>query len=181
MAGHQHKTYTLSRRAFFRGMRLAPVLFLPAPIRTWASHSGLSEPTGDRSPGFPFADLRLTPRYPAKSPLDDIFRLVVPGSDEFVTEKYAFEIMRFLDEWSESLKCAPPALEVLAQFLGDSLESTPLVPEQETARRSGGGIEVLRRRFAKDFVSGREQFLQQMKRYLAPLSRLETVELQITG
>ena len=63
----------------------------------------------DRS-SFPFADLRLTPHYPAKSPLDNVLLKVVPGADEYLTEKYAFEIMQLLGEWSLALKTAPPAL-----------------------------------------------------------------------
>ena len=88
--------------------------------------------------------LRLTPRYPAKSPLDDVLRLVVPGSDEFVTEKYAFEIGRLLNDWSQALKAGPPALQVLATFLDPSLQATPLGSIQESKVRSGGGIEVTR-------------------------------------
>ena len=98
---------------------------------------------------FPFADFRLIPHYPAKSPLDDVLRLVLPGSDEFITEKYASEIMALLDEWSRGLRTTPPALNVLAKFLDASIEGTSLLPTQEIKLRSDNGIEIFRRRFAK--------------------------------
>ncbi len=71
-------------------MRWAPVFFVPAPLRALPFGSKFVAPPR-AIPFLPFADLRLTPHYPAKSPLDDVLRLVAPGSDEFVTEQYAFE------------------------------------------------------------------------------------------
>src|ERR1700757_2528387 len=99
----------ISRRTFLRGMRWAPTLFLPAPMRAFPFGAKFAAPPRALN-SFPFADYRLTPHYPTKSPLDDMLRLVAPGSDEFVTEKYAFEIGRLLDEWGQTLKTSPPAL-----------------------------------------------------------------------
>src|SRR5207245_1536246 len=130
---------------------------------------------------LPFADFRLTPHYPAKLPLDDLLRQVVPGGDEYVTEKYAFEIHQLLDEWGRGLKVATPALAVLGKFLDDSIEATPLLPTQENSVRLGRGLEVFRRRFATNFVSGRERFLHEIKTYLAQMSRVETAEFEIVG
>ncbi len=110
MARRKDEDHAFSRRTFLKQMRWAPVLFLPAPLYTSAFRPLLAETPGDRKPVFDFADFRVTPHYPAKSPLDDVLRKVIPGTDEYVTEKYAFEIMRLLDEWSRALKEAPPAL-----------------------------------------------------------------------
>src|SRR2546430_14393198 len=130
---------------------------------------------------LPFADSRLSPRYPAKSPLDDVLRQVVPGTDEYVAEKYAFEIMRLLNEWSRALKEAPPALSVLAEILSASIEGASLVPSQERTLRSGNGLEVQRRQFSAGVTARRERFLQEIKNYLAPIARVETAEFEITG
>ena len=157
------------------------MLFLPAPLHASPFRSFFREPAGDRTAGFPFADFRLTPHYPTKSPLDDILSRVVPGADEYVTEKYAFEIMGLLAAWSESLKAAPPALAVLAKFLDASIEATSLVPVQEKTLRSAYGMEVLRRKFPSSVIAGRERFLQEMKGYLAAISRVETAECEIVG
>jgi Flp pilus assembly protein TadD/peroxiredoxin len=141
----------------------------------------LAETSGDRASAFPFADFRLTPHYPEKSPLDDVLLLVIPGSDEYVTEKYAFEIMHLLSEWSESLRAAPPALAVAAEFLDPSIEATLLVPTQEKTLRAGNGMEVRRRQFSSKVIASRERFLEEIKTYLAPMSRVETAEFEIVG
>ena len=130
---------------------------------------------------FPLADFRLTPHYPAKSPLDDVLRHVIPGGDEYITEKYAFEIMRVLGEWSQGLKDASPALAILAKFLDASMEGTSLVVSEEKILRSGNGIELFRRKFAAEVVAGGNRFLEEIKTYLSPLSRVETAEFEIVG
>jgi len=181
MARRKDDNRVFSRRTFLRGMQCAPILFLPAPIRWLPLPSKPRDASRDRPADFPFADFRLTPHYPAKSPLEDVLARVVPGSDEYVTEKYAFEIMRHLTEWSEALKASPPALAVVAKFLDASIEATTLIPVQEKTLRSGNGIDVLRRRFSTEAVTGRERFLQEIHSYLAPLARLETAEFEIVG
>ena len=99
-------------------MRWAPVLFLPAPMLGSPFRSFVTAVRADQNPPLPFADFRLTPHYPAKSPLDDVLRLVLPGSDEYVLKKYAFEIMPLLNDWSRELRATPPDLTTLRQIPG---------------------------------------------------------------
>src|SRR5580693_5032013 len=117
MTRQRDKDDAFSRRTFLRRMRWAPVLLLPAPMHARAFRPLRAESPADCNATFNFADFRVTPHYPAKSPLDDILRKAVPGSDEFITEKYAVEIKRLLDEWSQALKAGSPAIGVLAKFL----------------------------------------------------------------
>jgi Flp pilus assembly protein TadD/peroxiredoxin len=180
IARRDREAIHVSRRTFLRGLQWAPVLFVPAPLHAWPFPPELRQPSGDPN-SFPFTDGRLTPHYPSKSPLDDVLRLVVPGGDEYATEKYALEIARLLAEWSEALREAPPSLSVAAKFLDASIEATPLVPSEEVTVRSGPGIEVFRRRFAGQVVPGRERFLDEIKTYLARMTRMATAELQIVG
>ena len=181
MARPKNEVHALSRRIFLKKMRWAPVLFLPAPIRAASFRPLLGETAGGRNAPFALADNHVSPRYPAKSPLDDLLRKVVPGADEYITEKYAFEIMRALDEWSRALKERAPALGVLTKFLDASVEAGSLAPIQQTALRSQEGIEIVRRQFSASIAPGRERFLQEMKAYLEAISRFETAEFQITG
>ncbi len=181
MARHKDENDVFSRRTFLRRFRWAPVVFLPAPVHALPFRSALPGLVQDETSSLPFADFRLTPHYPVKPPLDDLLRQVIPGADEYLTEKYALEIHQLLDEWGRGLKVATPALAVLGKFLDDSIEATPLLPTQENSVRSGRGLEVFRRRFATNFVSGRERFLHEIKTYLAQMSRVETAEFQIVG
>jgi len=98
-------------------MQWSPLLFLPAPMQAFRFPSIASEATESTAPAFSFADFRFKPHYPAKSPLDEVLSRVVPGTDEYVTEKYAFEIKGLLDEWSQGLRVASPALSEAAKLL----------------------------------------------------------------
>jgi Flp pilus assembly protein TadD/peroxiredoxin len=181
MARRKDEKHNIPRRTFLKGMRWAPVLFLPAPLCASPLRASFRLSGGERTLPFSLTDLRLTPRYPAKSPLDDVLRKVTPGEDEYVTEKQAFEIARLLDEWSQALRAAPPALGVLERLLDAAVQGSRLAQTQETEVRSGNGVEVLRRRFASGSVVGRERLLEEMKAYFAPWSRVETAEFEIVG
>src|SRR5580658_1270129 len=142
MARQRDKDHDFSRRTFLKQMRWAPVLLVPAPLYSSPFRRLIAGTPSNGNFAFDFADFRVTPHYPAKSPLDDVLRKVLPGTDEYVTEKYAFEIMRHLDEWSRALKAGSPALDVLAKVLDSSLEACSLVPIEQTAVRTGNGLEV---------------------------------------
>ena len=156
------------------------MLFLPAPLQAWPSRLFPETPRGGAS-SFPFSDFRITPHYPAKSPLDNVLLTVIPGADEYLAEKYAFEIMQVLGEWSQALRTAPPGLAVFAKFLDASIAANSLLPTRESPRRSGSGIDILNRRFSRDVSPDRDRFLREMQNYLAPIVRLETAEFEIVG
>jgi tetratricopeptide (TPR) repeat protein len=181
MARRKDQDHAFPRRTFLGRMRWAPLLFLPAPLQERAFRSLLPETPGGGNPALDFADLRVRPHYPTSSPLDEVLGKVTPGTDAFVTEKYAFEILRLLEEWSRSLKSGPPASRVLAKFLDASLEACSLVPSQQVSLRSRDGIDVFRKTFATDVVLGRERFLEEMERYLVAMPRLDTAAFEITG
>ena len=179
-APHKREGRTLSRRSFLRGMRWTPLLFLPAPFYASPIFPLLPEAQRGQSV-FPLADHRLIPHYPAQSPLEDVLRRVAPGTDEYITEKYASEIGSLLNAWSRELRQAAPALSALAKFVMPSLEATLLASPQSTTLRLDGGIEVLRRQFAGGLVPGRDRFFRSLEIYFAPISKVVTAEFQIVG
>src|ERR1700730_10816723 len=136
----KQEKFNSSRRTFLQGMRYAPVLFVPAPIQGLLFPPAAIKALVD--PSLSLADFRLTPHYPALSPLDDVLRLVTPGSDEFVTEKYAFEIMSLVSEWSRALRASSPALHVLASFLDVSAQAAFQLATQQIKLRFDYGIDV---------------------------------------
>ena len=181
IAPPKRESRTFSRRSFLKGMRWTPLLFLPAPFYASAL-SPLprgSQPRQDSA--FPLADHRLIPHYPSQSPLEDVLRRVVPGTDEYLTEKYAFEIGSLLDAWSQKLREAAPALSVLAGFVTPSMQAISLTSFQATTLRSDGGIEIARRRFAGDLIPGRDRFFRGLETYFAQMRKVVTAEFQIVG
>src|SRR5271155_5148098 len=156
MPRHKNEKQLPSRRAVLKSMGLAPLLLRPAPF---AGYSFIFCPpygVPNRNAGLPFSDVRLTPHYPVASPLEDVLRLVAPGSDEYITEKYAWEIESLLKQWGRALKASVRDLAVLAKSLDPSIEASPLVPANEITLRTGMGISTTRRLFNGKVVSGRE-------------------------
>src|SRR5271169_4978237 len=128
MSRHKNENHLLSRRTLLKGMGLAPLLLRPAPFYGAPFLFGSPTVFPNQNSAFPFSDIRLTPHYPARSPLEDVLRLVAPGSDEYVTEKYAAEIEALLQKWSLALKASARDHSILAMLLDPSVEVTVLVP-----------------------------------------------------
>ncbi len=181
MSRHKNEDPLLTRRSLLKTMGLAPLVLRPATFRGSSLLFGPHSSLRYEKSAFPFSEVRLTPRYPAKSPLEDVLSRVAPGSDEYVTEKYAFEIGTLLQQWSEALRASVLDLAIVAKSLDPAIEATALVPEKELTLRSGNGIDCLRRRFAGKVVSGRERFLEDLRLWLGPVSRVETAEFEITS
>jgi tetratricopeptide (TPR) repeat protein len=181
MSCRKDGSHLLTRREVLKGMALAPVGFRVAPLFAGPLPPGFPNVGMDPQSGIPFADLRLTPRYPAKPPLADIMALVTPGSDGYITEKYADEIGSLLKKWSDALKVSPAGLTVLAESLDESIEASTLVPAAETVLRSTYGIGTARRQFAPDLARGRERFVENLRSWLAAPLQIETAEFEIFG
>src|SRR5579859_104776 len=154
MSHHRTGSQKLSRREVLKNLGLAPLILRQGSLGA----SFLFDPPASFSnqhASFSFADLRLTPHYPVKSPLADVLALVVPGSDEYVSEKYASEIDATLKQWSAALQQSVSDLSVLATFLDPSIQASSLADAAETPLRSGYGIDAVRRQFRAGLVQGR--------------------------
>lgn len=168
-----------TRRAFLKSMGLAPTAFRPAPL--FGSFPFLERtllPSESR-PAFPFTDVRLAPNYPVKSPLADVLGRVPPGSDEYITEKYAVEIESILNQWGQALLRSPNDYRALADFLDPSIQAAPLIASKTTKIRSSFGIEIERREYGARVVSGRDPLLDSLGAWIDPASRVKTAEFEI--
>ena len=181
MTHYQSENLLFSRRRLLKSLSVAPMLFHPTPFFASSFLSSRSKTFPSSDSNFSFADIRLTPHYPAKSPLEDILRLVAPGSDEYITEKYAFEIGVQLNEWKRALKASAQDLSSLTRSLDSSIEASSLVPVEKKTLRSGQGIEVVRRRFGNSVFAGRARFLREVQGWLGLVSLVETAEFEITS
>lgn len=169
----------LSRRRFLNGLRFTPLALLPAPLRLMPLRAEFA--TAWRASSLPFGDFRFVPHYPAKSPLEDVLRYVVPGTDGYSSEKHAYEIGEIFKKWGDALKGAPAALEGLTGFLDAAIQATNFGSAIEKALRSDFGIEIVKRSFGKSLAPGRERFLGAIKDYFARFRRLETADFEVVG
>jgi Flp pilus assembly protein TadD/peroxiredoxin len=179
MSGRSDELSKLSRRALLKSVGFAPLLLRSAPL--WGASILASPPprAPGSAPSFPYADIRFKPHYPTPSPLADVLRLVAPGSDEYVTEKYASEIEALLDGWGRSLKVSIPDRAEILKFLPTGIEASSLKPVKEIVLRSGFGIDATKRQFGPTSLRDREQFLHDLHSWLDGLSKVETAEFEI--
>jgi Flp pilus assembly protein TadD/peroxiredoxin len=173
------ESYFVSRREFFHTMRWTPCAFLPAPLGALVFPQATS--ANLFFPILPFSDFHFQPHYPSASPLDDVLALATPGADGFLSEKYAFELQRHLDAWSQRLRVEPPALGAAAEFVDLSIAANTFTQSEGIRQRSENGIETLIRRFAPNPVAGRERFLQELKRYFAGFQQIDTAHFEIVA
>ena len=177
----QRTVGSFTRREILKGMAFTPMAFRAATVFAGPLLSSFPSLRIDRQSGIHFADLRLTPSNPAKSPLAEITALVTPGSDGYATEKYADEIDSVLKKWSDALKASPSGLTALAVSLDESIEASTLVPSAETVLRSAHGVETVKRQFALDLARGRDRFIENLRSWLAAPLQIETAEFEIFG
>src|SRR5664279_4691231 len=104
MSSPIHESQPPTRRRFLKTMGLAPLLLRPAPFYASGFLFGPPDNISLGTHSFAYSDLRLTPNYPTRSPLEDVLRRVAPGTDEYITEKYAFEVEAILAQWSRALR-----------------------------------------------------------------------------
>jgi tetratricopeptide (TPR) repeat protein len=170
-----------TRRDVLKGMALLPAAFRAAPLFAGPLLTSFPSLRADRHLGIPLADLRLAPQYPARSPLTEIIALVTPGSDGYITEKYADEISSVLMKWSDSLRKSPSGVTSLAESLDESIEASTLVPATDKVLRSAFGIDTVKRQFKPDLTRGRDRFVDNLQTWLAAPVQIETAEFEIFG
>jgi len=177
----ERKIKRLTRREILKSMAFTPMAFGTAPIFAGPLLQSFPSLRIGRPFGFDFADLRVTPAYPAAAPLADITALVNAGSDGYDTEKYAEEIDSVLKKWSDALGASPVGLTALASSLDASIEASTLVPIANNVLRSSQGIETIKRQFPHDLVRGRDRFIESLKTWLANPLQVQTAEFEIFG
>ena len=124
-------------------------------------------------------EFHLNPRYRAPSLVETTLRKMEPGSDEFLTEKYASVIERVLAMWSADLRKPIPSLDQVEKSLDRNFSGSSISAFPSQKLRSGP-IETWKNTFSPEPV-GRESFLGDLRRALAPFSRVHTAEFEITS
>jgi tetratricopeptide (TPR) repeat protein/peroxiredoxin len=145
---------------------------------------GLALTGPGRSPALvaaPGTGYQLHPHYRSQRPLDDTLLKVQPGSDAFITEKYAQQIEGVLAEWSASLRRSPLELEAVSKSMTADFSAVPLEPAQSRVVRSNAGIEVRQNKFAVQTPLNREVFSHELHTLFAAYSKILTAEFQITN
>lgn len=155
---------------------VAPLVLHPS--RLWAAEGSHRRDVRGLNPEFPESAVRFRPHYPVQPDLADLLRLVPPGSDEYITETYAFEIGEQLKSWGESLRTDVHDAARLGAMLSEQFAGS-ILPRASKVLRSSYGIEVTEREFGLPVSLSPAQFLQQFSIWLNGLSQLEVTEFDI--
>ena len=140
---------------------LAPLLLRPSPL------PGLFALVWSSSDAVASGILISLLRHPPDTSLSrrnllwkTFFDLLPPGRDEYVTEKYAFEIESLLEQWSDGTQeIRPRPFRRLAKFLDASIEGSALGLRQGNHAPHGRRHRDREETFATEIVPGRERFL----------------------
>ena len=159
-------------------MGMAPVLLHGSSFANWPLFQAAYSTSGQTTT---LPEFHLEPRYPAKSPLEDVLRYVLPGTDEFVTEKYAFEIDQQLRRWSANLTLSVHDLKSFTELLDTTFEAISFKPAQQIPLRSGSEVRTEKIRFAKEIITGQNEFLKHFQVYLQPASRVVMAQFDIVS
>ena len=175
--GGVHDNPNLSRRTLLKQIGAAPLVFRAAPLL--AHLAATKEGQAPSTLADAAYDFRVTPRYPALLPLEDVIRHVQPGSDEFPTEKYAFEISATLGRWSQAL--AAGNIGALGTSFHPAFLATSFQPVRETLLRKAPPFNVRRRHFSNEANLRGEAFLKELRDSLGKDAGVEYANFDITS
>ncbi len=165
----------ISRRTLLKQLRWAPVLFLPAKL------AGLPFPAIERNArgsDCDLHDLHLTPHYATKPPIEELFVQLLPGADEFISEKYAAEIEQVLAAWSRELKASRTS-SILGKSFGRQVEAISFSPVRDSVVRSTYGIEVRRRQFGNARTVDAQAVVHDLNSYSGMFRQIDVAEFHL--
>src|SRR5262252_989199 len=181
--GRRAATELLNRRDFLKQIGYASPALLPAPIRLAGGWHHLTDGATCSFRADSLAEFRLTPAYPARSPLEAMLQFVAPGTDSYVTEKHAAEIQLRFESLRELLTSkAQVRTTEIAGLLHETIQGSELVSAQEVNLRSEGGIDLRRRNYPAEASGGEKAAVaSQLEKYLAALGPLDIAEFELVS
>src|SRR5579871_3064850 len=120
------------------------------------------------------AGFHFDPHYREPTSLDATLRKTNAALDTFVTEKYHDQVAAILAQWRENLV---PSIET--SLAPDFRGCSPL-PAESRIVRPGPALEVRRVRFPQEPAFERAAFIQQFRSALSSVTKMLTVEFQVT-
>jgi tetratricopeptide (TPR) repeat protein len=106
--------------------------------------------------------------------------LIEPGKDEFVTEKYAFEVEAALAGWGEAVRAGAHAgsLPFAPEFVATRLDEAAATAVRATGH---GPLTSERMTFPAAQAVSATAFEGHLRKYLASLGKVEIVETRVSG
>jgi len=126
------------------------------------------------------AESHLIPHYPSPSPLDEMLRLVVPGTDSFVVEKHVAAVQSIFRRWTGLLLSGEEWRQFLSQYLRPSFETNiPSKDGGQSKSRWVHGIEFVTKSFGAPITTTRDVFLKDLRVYFGNMAKISRAEFEI--
>ena len=122
--------------------------------------------------------VHLHPHYRSQVALDSTLLKLEPGSDVFVSEKYAHQIEQILTAWSAGLRESPQLIKPIVYVLAGDFSGSCFAPAESRKVRSGV-IEAWKNSFS-GVALNRDEFISSLGSAFGHFSQIYTAEFQVT-
>lgn len=113
--------------------------------------------------------------------MDRYLGKIQPGTDIFVTEKYAAKIAVFLKAWTNSLCAGTRDLGPLQELIPETVLAVPLGEPTIQLIRSNSSIDSEKITFPSSAPLSNGRFRNNLRQYLSPFKTIDVADLQISG
>ena len=169
-----------TRRDFLGVCGYASTLLLPAPLfpeRVAFPTQGVTTQAAGLAPLYP--DYRVVPKYPLRSPLEELIRKARQKVDDFPSERYSREVADLFAQWAAELQRSGQDLRALAAFLSPQLRAAPLRPQALDTIRNDSILTVRRAKFSSEPSLGRDAFLEQAHALLSGMREVLVADFKV--
>ena len=168
------------RRSFLiRCCQGASAALIPAGLRGLAFPSIFDSTNTTTSKAD--VEFHLHPHYRADMPLDATLLKTQAGLDDFVTEKYQYQIAAILAEWSSNWLQSPRDMRAIEKVLASDFSASSLRAVESRVVRSGPALEIRQNTFARSKSVGRDSFIQELQSAMNSFGKIVTAEFQVVG
>lgn len=127
----------------------------------------------------PYADNRIVPHYPARSPLEELIRKARQKEDDFPSERFSREIEARLAQWGDELRKSRDNVGSLAALLSPELAAASPRPQEWSEIRTPMALQLMRARFSSQLSLGRDAFLDQLRSSFVLTPEIITAEFKV--
>jgi len=147
--------------------------------------SGLWLPRTD-SPALPRnsalpPEFHVHPVYKTPRAIEAVLKKARAEFDSYPTEIYQDQIAKVLEQWATELRVSPEKTGALERAMSGKFLANSLAAKLQPRRKEDGVFQVWEAKFQAAPLIGSEDFLAGWRSAVSGLSKLVTVEFQITG
>ena len=139
----------------------------------------IDPPVVPRNSGLP-PDFHVHPVYKTPRAIEALLKKARAENDTFPTEIYQDQIAKVFEEWATELKMAPEKTAAVERVMSAKFMANSFAANLQVRRKEGEVFQVWEAKFSETLGMGRREFVAGWSSAVRNLSKLLTVEFQIT-